>query len=175
MKMWKEGTFRLHATVIPETTSASVLFSTFIRESTAFVKVMRKMTQARVLFFFLILLNSVLKPKPGLTLFSCSAAVVSTINTAWGHVQFSPVLQYQRLSVTQAERRRSTWSLSPCLSFQCSGQFGWNGDKRIFTGAAKYETNLIVRSKDLCGVVYQIIDVEIDDASPVFLLNGSLV
>lgn len=54
-------------------------------------------------------------------------------------------------------------------------KFEWNGDIRTFTGAAKYETNLNAGSKDLCGVVHQIIDVEIDNVSHVFLLNGSLI
>lgn len=46
---------------------------------------------------------------------------------------------------------------------------------RTSTGAAKYETNLKVRSKDLCGVAYQTIDAKFDNASDVFFLNGSLV
>lgn len=65
--MWKEGTLRRHPTVISETTSTSVLFSIFIRQRTAFVIGMRKMTQARVLFFFLVLLNS---PKNQITFHS---------------------------------------------------------------------------------------------------------
>lgn len=128
----------------------------------AFVIGMRQMTQTRVLFFFLILLNSVWKAKLCFTLFSCSAVVMNTINTAWGHVLCCTTLP---VPVTQAEKRRSTWSLWPCLSFQWSGQSGWNGDIRSFTDAAKYETNLKVRSKHLCGVVYQIVDVKIDNAS----------
>lgn len=78
--------------VIPETTSASVLFSIFIRQGTAFVIERRKTTQARVLFFFMILLNSVLKTKLHFILSSCFSVVMNTINTAWGQVQFSAVL-----------------------------------------------------------------------------------
>lgn len=86
----------------------TVLFSIFISQQAAFVTGMRKMTETRVLFFFLILLTSVLQTKPPFTLFSCSAVVTDTVKAAWGHVQFSTTSDHRVTQLGWKEKRKQT-------------------------------------------------------------------